>query len=275
MQKEITHGYTFIGWDLRSYIGRNKIKKPGSPWYTNTRYKSKWKLGVWKRYNKGHFRFCKTPLHSLSMIDQGERWFEVEVRGKIIKPENSCWLYYEAPEMRLIREFSFNPILMRFMIKCIKKEIKDNKLDDIKKVNYKRIKVIENYLNNPNEKNKLALYNIGRINGELTSLMVLTNQIIPLLYTGRNDRSGSLINTKEHGLLPISRNNRDYYTFEIMRKIARIEFMRNSLDSVDVSWQKKELNKLLLKEKPPKKGLFNTLQSVKQETPPYFLWELE
>lgn len=82
-------GFKFIKEDMKSANGDHT-----------------WKLGVWYKY-QGELELCKSGFHACLIPQQsftymyGERWFEVEARGKIIYEKDDKFV---AEEMRLVRE---------------------------------------------------------------------------------------------------------------------------------------------------------------------------
>ena len=123
-------GYKFIKKDMKSQHGNHK-------WELNKWYKEE----DIKICDKG-FHACKTPLDSLEYV-YGDRWFIVEVRGKIIKEGDK----FVSQEMRLIKELPIDKIVKPFAIWCANQCLKnyEKEYPDDKRV-YSAIEGAELYL---------------------------------------------------------------------------------------------------------------------------------
>ena len=138
--KTIT-AYKFVNEDMKSKNGDQK-----------------WEVGKWYKHEgelsicSSGFHACESPLSSLK-YPYGDRWFEVEAGGKIIREGGTV----VASEMRLVRELDVKKILVPFSYLCARRNLENFEKvfpnDDRPR---KAIEAAEAYANCPCEKHKVA-----------------------------------------------------------------------------------------------------------------------
>ena len=118
-----------------------------------------WKLGEWQKHEgnivpcESGFHACQEPRDAFENYIYGDRFFIVEARGKI-KKENDKFV---ASEMRLISEVDLKRVSVEWAIYCASLVLsiyeKEYPTDNRPR---KAIEAAEKWLENPNEKNRIA-----------------------------------------------------------------------------------------------------------------------
>jgi hypothetical protein len=111
---KIIKGYKFITDEMKSKNGNFK-----------------WELGIWQEERSKDIKLCeyglhacKTPYQSLKYI-YGNRWFQVEARGKIIYDNKNSEPKFVASEMRLVKELPTKKIVVEFACWCARQCLKN------------------------------------------------------------------------------------------------------------------------------------------------------
>ena len=230
--KTIT-AYKFVNEDMKSKNGDQK-------WEAGKWYKHEGKLSMCS----SGFHACESPLSSLKYV-YGDRWFEVQARGKIVRKGDKV----VASAMRLVRELDVETLLVPFSYLCARRVLKNFEEvfpnDDRPR---KAIEATEAYVKCPCEKHKVAARSAARSAAWSVSLSVAWSANSAASFARSAARSAEFAARSAASFAAESARSADSaaWTAALSAKSAILS-AEESAKSAERKWQKEQLKELIRK----------------------------